>query len=102
PVRAPPRLPLFPYTTLFRSGDGSGGAGDAPVAVPTRASVFPGLTPELAIPLDELLGPLVPPELSGPAHAEALAVLDVHRLGLARDRKSTRLNSSHVKSSYAV
>jgi len=72
-----------------RGGDGSGGAGDAPVAVPTRASVFPGLTPELAIPLDELLGPLVPPELSGPAHAEALAVLDVHRLGLARVAEAT-------------
>ncbi len=61
----------------------------AAVALPARASVFPGLTPELAVLLDELIGPLVPPELSGPAHAEALAVLDVHRLGLARVAEST-------------
>ncbi|WP_228804749.1 sacsin N-terminal ATP-binding-like domain-containing protein [Nocardia higoensis] len=61
----------------------------ATVALPTRASVFPGLTAELAVLLDELIGPLVPPGLSGPAHAEALAVLDVHRLGLARVAEST-------------
>ncbi|WP_435590537.1 sacsin N-terminal ATP-binding-like domain-containing protein [Nocardia sp. bgisy118] len=56
----------------------------APTAVPTRASVFPYLTPELARLLDDVVGPLVIPELSDRAHTEALAVLDVHRLGLAR------------------
>ncbi|MGV9821583.1 sacsin N-terminal ATP-binding-like domain-containing protein [Nocardia xishanensis] len=55
-----------------------------PTAVPTRASVFPSLTSELARLLDDVIGPLVIPELSSSAHAEALAVLDVHRLGLAR------------------
>ncbi|MEV4127694.1 ATP-binding protein [Nocardia sp. NPDC049707] len=53
-------------------------------AVPTRASVFTGLTRELADLLDDIVGPLVAPELSGRAHTEALSVLDVHRLGLAR------------------
>lgn len=53
-------------------------------AVPTRASVFTGLTTELAELLDDVIGPLVIPELSGPAHSEALGTLDVHRLGLAR------------------
>lgn len=53
-------------------------------AVPTRASVFAGLTAELAELLDDVVGPLVIPELSGRSHAEALGVLDVHRLGLAR------------------
>lgn len=56
----------------------------AAVAVPTRASVFTGLTAELAGLLDDVVGPLVIPELSGRAHSEALGVLDVHRLGLAR------------------
>ncbi|MFE9321184.1 sacsin N-terminal ATP-binding-like domain-containing protein [Nocardia sp. NPDC052278] len=53
-------------------------------AVPTRASVFTGLSRELADLLDDIVGPLVIPELSGRAHSEALGVLDVHRLGLAR------------------
>ncbi|MFF0533563.1 sacsin N-terminal ATP-binding-like domain-containing protein [Nocardia amikacinitolerans] len=60
------------------------GRGGTPTAVPTRASVFPDLTPELADLLDDIVGPLVIPELSTRAHTEALAVLDVHRLGLAR------------------
>ncbi|MEV0337804.1 ATP-binding protein [Nocardia sp. NPDC050713] len=59
-------------------------ANEIPAAVPARASVFPDLTPELADLLDDIVGPLVIPELSGRAHTEALAVLDVHRLGLAR------------------
>ncbi|WP_281919491.1 sacsin N-terminal ATP-binding-like domain-containing protein [Nocardia sputorum] len=54
------------------------------VAVPTRAYVFAGLTSELADLLDEVVGPLVIPDLSGRPHTEAMAVLDVHRLGLAR------------------
>ncbi|MFQ6397835.1 sacsin N-terminal ATP-binding-like domain-containing protein [Nocardia sp. KC 131] len=58
--------------------------GAAATAVPTRASVFAGLTAELAGLIDDVVGPLVIPELSGRAHSEALGVLDVHRLGLAR------------------
>lgn len=54
------------------------------VAVPTRASAFIGLTDDLARLLDDVVGPLVIPELSRPGQAEALGVLDVHRLGLAR------------------
>src|SRR2546422_4049677 len=66
-IRRPPRSTLFPYTTLFRSGEG-----------PAR-------------PRPALLGRL---EEGAPA-----------RLGAAspnRDRKSTRLNSSHGYISYAV
>ncbi len=61
-------------------------AGSAPraTAVPTRASVFTGLTVELAELLADVVGPLVIPELSGRKHVEVLGVLDVHRLGLAR------------------
>ncbi|WP_232851792.1 sacsin N-terminal ATP-binding-like domain-containing protein [Nocardia acididurans] len=53
-------------------------------AAPGRVSVFTGVTVELAPLLAELVGPLVIPELSGRALADALAVLDVHRIGLAR------------------
>jgi len=78
-------LRTHPWLPVLGPAEDSAGA----VAIATRASVFPGLTPELAKFLDELTGPLVPPELSGPAHAEALAVLDVHRLGLARIAEAT-------------
>ncbi|VFB01164.1 sacsin N-terminal ATP-binding-like domain-containing protein [Nocardia cyriacigeorgica] len=75
-VAEPPDLP----------GDvlSSGGPDHDAVAVPTRASVFPGLSSELAALLADVLGPLVIPELSGGPHSEALSVLDVHRIGLAR------------------
>ncbi|MFE6863002.1 sacsin N-terminal ATP-binding-like domain-containing protein [Nocardia sp. NPDC057668] len=56
----------------------------AAVERPRRASVFTGVTKELAAMLADIVGPLVIPELSGRAVADALSVLDVHRLGLAR------------------
>jgi hypothetical protein len=59
-----------------------GGAAD--IAAPPRASVFTGVTKELADLLADLIGPLVIPDLSGRAAADILAVLDVHRIGLAR------------------
>src|SRR5699024_12728331 len=62
PPRRPPRSPLFPYTTLFRSRSR---------LVPARGQTRRGLA-----------HPVLGRETS--------------------DRKSTRLNSSHVSSSYAV
>src|SRR5688572_32617181 len=35
-IRRPPRSTLFPYTTLFRSGAGAGGAQVAPAPGPTH------------------------------------------------------------------
>src|SRR5690606_40133537 len=92
--RPPPRPTLFPYTTLFRSG------------------IHPGhvLLAGGAISHD-------PVALGQPVHDQVIhhaALLIEHRAveGLAilhkllniigQDRKSTRLNSSHVKISYAV
>ena len=72
-----PRLPGAARSSALQSSH------DA-TAVPTRASVFTGLSRELADLLDDIVGPLVVPELSGRAHSVALSVLDVHRLGLAR------------------
>src|SRR2546427_9134438 len=75
-IRRPPRSTLFPYMTLFRSGMG-------PV---TRYG--PG-APKL--PGVELVGPLDTALARAP-----------RREVWARDRKSTRLNSSHSQISYAV
>src|SRR5436309_8881674 len=73
-IRRPPRSTLFPYTTLFRSDEVSGGRHQ------------PGGPDEDR---DGASG------ASGGYHA---AAADEG----GRDRKSTRLNSSHVKISYAV
>lgn len=51
-------------------------------AEPARAVVFPELTDELAVLLDEVIANLVVPDLSGAASAAALAQLGVHRIGL--------------------
>src|SRR5690554_7288208 len=78
-VRQPPRSPLFPYTTLFRS--------DALLALLAAhaAEGFPALA---GIILN-----------GGFKSSEAIGRLVS---GLGSDRKSTRLNSSHVRISYAV
>ncbi|MFC9873898.1 sacsin N-terminal ATP-binding-like domain-containing protein [Nocardia salmonicida] len=75
-----------PYSDPFASAESSTyepAAADSPCSTPTRASVFPDLTPESAAILAEITGPLVIPELSGRAGQDKLAVLDVHRLGPA-------------------
>src|SRR5690606_40790150 len=92
--RRPPSSTLFPYTTLFRSGgppraEGRGVRSRLVEQVAERGSF-----------------------LCGVGHAASLARCRVNRgevravPGFAalpvRDRKSTRLNSSHVKISYAV
>src|SRR2546430_7331737 len=77
-IRRPPRSTLFPYTTLFRSQD-------VRVRMPPAA-----------------LAAAV-----GDGHQRRLLTVRHPVLGqqlaqLLRDRKSTRLNSSHSQISYAV
>src|SRR5690349_22637690 len=72
-LRRPPSSPLFPYTTLFRSAR-------PPYAEDARVQIPDAALRELLRAID-LVGVL------------ANAMLD---------RKSTRLNSSHVEISYAV
>src|SRR5688500_19883081 len=83
-IRPPPRSTLFPYTTLFRSRE---------VEEPARAR-------ELGRP-DHVDAEHVHVER---AALEARHVELVLEVGRARevDRKSTRLNSSHLVISYAV
>src|SRR2546422_8131379 len=83
-IRRPPRSTLFPYTTLFRSMD----------ARPLRfLQGFPGAVDV------QRHGPR-----EGGNHGPADFSRDrLHGLKIAlRDRKSTRLNSSHGYISYAV
>src|SRR3712207_7321227 len=85
-IRRPPRSTLFPYTTLFRSGD-VGGRGEQ-----VRVGVRHGHRPAAA-----LAHPVEGGDVVGHV-AEDDDVLGAD----AVDRKSTRLNSSHANISYAV
>src|SRR3712207_7003100 len=77
-IRRPPRSTLFPYTTLFRSQ--------------------PRMPVDAVVRVDDAVG-------RGGADRRAAEDVrgdrGVERLG-DRDRKSTRLNSSHANISYAV
>src|SRR5256885_10907468 len=83
-IRRPPRSTLFPYTTLFRSSDdrvhGAGAGGVRADPVP-RHDVA---ARDLVLDLGRVRG-----EQQGAGGADV-------------DRKSTRLNSSHLVISYAV
>src|SRR2546426_4163415 len=74
-IRRPPRSTLFPYTTLFRS------------SLPRPGPAWPAPTHVKSFPQ--------PPRVEIPARSRV-------RWRPLRDRKSTRLNSSHLVISYAV
>src|SRR3712207_9478556 len=90
-IRRPPRATLFPYTTLFRSkrkrAEGRIRAGDQDVD--RRVVEAAKLAPACRRPGHPVVER---------AHAEHRR--DAERVD--RDRKSTRLNSSHANISYAV
>src|SRR5256885_13072840 len=86
-IRRPPRSTLFPYTTLFRSGEYAT-ALPAPGG-PNNLNVALAGTHNIAAPIG--VNALV---------LRAAPDADVQIAG--RDRKSTRLNSSHLVISYAV
>src|SRR2546430_12387455 len=82
-IRRPPRSTLFPYTTLFRSQR----TDDVPRSVLAAAATFSGASRFKQVTADDR--DREPAAKSRPtAHG--------------RDRKSTRLNSSHSQISYAV
>src|SRR5690242_21411707 len=88
-MRRPPRSTLFPYTTLFRSS-----RQQKISQVIERERELESVAGQL-VPLDERAGVVA-------QHVEpAVAGLEGRRQ-LAQDRKSTRLNSSHMSISYAV
>src|SRR2546426_7487250 len=79
-IRRPPRSTLFPYTTLFRSILEAGRQAIAAATGTYRSWQAQGLEP--------------------PRIAVNVSQLQLRRKSL--DRKSTRLNSSHLVISYAV
>src|SRR2546426_6109306 len=73
-IRRPPRSTLFPYTTLFRSQ----------IEARARAQVAEFGAHGVRV------------------HVKPAAFVQIERKKILRDRKSTRLNSSHLVISYAV
>src|SRR5688572_31635295 len=92
-IRRPPRSTLFPYTTLFRSALRMQDAGGA-VEAGERRRLRHGRGLELGRRADRL-------EQLVLERAPSLRRVRL-RLHVDRDRKSTRLNSSHSQISYAV
>src|SRR2546430_11183775 len=82
-IRRPPRSTLFPYTTLFRSF--AAYEAEATALYVFEHSLVPGL-------------------LQTPEYARAVLATRPNTAEdeIDKDRKSTRLNSSHSQISYAV
>src|SRR2546430_13531305 len=96
-IRRPPRSTLFPYTTLFRSAAGRRERDERQHPDERRIVANGGATAVAVsgrgVRLQHVLadGVLLEPGDGAVGHR-----------GLERDRKSTRLNSSHSQISYAV
>src|SRR5690349_24079060 len=84
-VPRPPRSTLFPYTTLFRS-----------------VHVEEVVEEPLVADLPHRGGALRPVVERAQRRAHAAPALRARDPAVVEDRKSTRLNSSHVEISYAV
>src|SRR2546428_9715041 len=89
-IRRPPRSTLFPYTTLFRS------EGRARAKFGMVASVGSCRKPSTSSLLLTLLSKYSQPKAALSARRSKASC------SCPRDRKSTRLNSSHDQISYAV
>src|SRR3712207_9440956 len=101
-IRRPPRSTLFPYTTLFRSDEGS--------SVRPQRTCRRQLEADAAEPIDKIAAHDATAIIenghlhAGQAEFVCGAILEekVEVQVLPGDRKSTRLNSSHANISYAV
>src|SRR2546421_1854546 len=87
-IRRPPRSTLFPYTTLFRSGY---------LIIFLRRKKSETLS-------CKIIQTLAFPGNVAQAGLTVLSIVseDCLRVHVSKDRKSTRLNSSHDQISYAV
>src|SRR5438067_5230257 len=95
-VLRPPRSTLFPYTTLFRSQHAHE---DDPVRAVRASLAIARQFQERRVGLS--IGVATGRIFSGPAGTDRYK--EYALLGdVVKDRKSTRLNSSHVSISYAV
>src|SRR3989442_4096629 len=90
-IRRPPRSTLFPYTTLFRSE-----VSERIIASDNEPGQIRQATRK------ENVGESVEAEVEKAQTGQIRSQAETDRSELSRDRKSTRLNSSHVRISYAV
>src|SRR5439155_25134213 len=98
-LRRQPRSTLFPYTTLFRSKKIVAGISDEQVLKLEQAAIrIPSTTFEEGALADHLANRMSDIGLD----VEMMEVTHWAKPGKTTDRKSTRLNSSHVAISYAV
>src|SRR5699024_11745240 len=99
-LRRPPRSTLFPYTTLFRSlvslPEGE------PVPVENVGTFHLSMVALIPILLVILFSPSITPLTTPPNFSTILLPSVLTPSTAFEDRKSTRLNSSHVSISYAV
>src|SRR3712207_7723732 len=96
-IRRPPVATLFPTTTLFESASADGrllGYAKPMFIKPHHREIYPHL-------FERRRKPLVPSRLSRPVSRFTSLVHPVVTQ-YPRDRKSTRLNSSHANISYVV
>src|SRR3712207_9571695 len=101
-IRRPPRSTLFPYTTLFRSREP---AGRAQIADQRGARVRGRRVDDVHLRRRAeaaRVGVLVDLEHPSADVARVLLQEALDEDAVDRDRKSTRLNSSHANISYAV
>src|SRR2546430_16275881 len=101
-IRRPPRSTLFPYTTLFRSFNG-GTADPCIISWPSATAGHGEIRHQYHHAVDivptilDVLGVEAPEAIKGHVQSRLDGVSMRYR-----DRKSTRLNSSHSQISYAV
>src|SRR5699024_12519952 len=98
-LRSPPRATLFPYTTLFRSQ----------IGFPYPPILAQGRLRLVQLDVRDQIVPVLRVLQCCAAHPKVSFLLrcrvplaEERRLWDEQDRKSTRLNSSHVSISYAV
>src|SRR3712207_7788325 len=93
-IRRPPRSTLFPYTTLFRSADDPGAGKTIMAGLILKEMQYRQLARRILI--------VAPGHLKFQWQRELKEKFGTSFRLIDRDRKSTRLNSSHANISYAV
>src|SRR3712207_7216967 len=88
-IRRPPRSTLFPYTTLFRSK----------LAITDKDITLTYASEQGMLWAVQTLRQII---LQGKADERGLTLPQITIADKPKDRKSTRLNSSHANISYAV
>src|SRR5690606_41510652 len=101
-IQTPPRYTLFPYTTLFRSGLAGARLKSACKVLGISDRTYQRWTKNGSVSEDKRPIAKRPSPKNKLTEEERSEIVEVANSPEFADRKSTRLNSSHVKISYAV